>query len=132
MTAAKGLLVLGALAGGLAVVFGAFGAHALKARLAPDLLAVFETGARYQMYHALALVLVSRVAAGAGPGAGAARAAGWLFVAGTLLFSGSLYVLTLSGVRALGAVTPFGGVAFLAGWACLAWSAWRGGEPAGE
>lgn len=130
--AARAFLARGALSAFVAVAAGAFGAHALKARLAPDLLAVFETGARYQMYHALALVLVSRVAAGAGPGAGAARAAGWLFVAGTVLFSGSLYVLTLSGVRALGAVTPFGGVAFLAGWACLAWSAWRGAEPAGD
>jgi len=103
---------------------GAFGAHALRARLAPDLLVIFETGARYEMYHALALVAVAW-AAQRWPGP-ATSAAGWLFVAGTLLFSGSLYALALSGVRAIGAVTPFGGVAFLAGWALLAYAAVRG------
>ncbi len=114
---------LGALSAGLAVAAGAFAAHALRARLAPDLLAVFETGARYQMYHALAL-LVAAWAAGRWS-ARWVRAAGWLFVAGTLLFSGSLYALALTGVRALGAVAPLGGAAFLAGWACLAVAAWR-------
>jgi uncharacterized membrane protein YgdD (TMEM256/DUF423 family) len=115
---------LGALSGLVGVAAGAFGAHALRARLAPDLLAVFHTGAQYQMYHALALVAAAWACA-RWPG-GAAAAAGWCFVAGTLLFSGSLYALALSGVRALGAVTPVGGVAFLAGWACLAWAALRG------
>jgi uncharacterized membrane protein YgdD (TMEM256/DUF423 family) len=86
---------------------------------------VFETGARYQMFHALALVAAAW-AAGRGPGAvGAATWAGWLFVAGTVLFSGSLYALALTGVRGLGAVTPFGGVAFLAGWLALALAAVR-------
>jgi len=112
-------LTLGALSGFLAVGAGAFGAHALKARLAPDLLAIFETGARYQMYHALALVLVALVQVKAAPSALLAWS-GWLFVAGTVLFSGSLYVLALSGVRWWGAVTPLGGLAFLAGWALLA------------
>jgi len=112
-------LVLGAWSAFLAVAAGAFGAHALRARLAPDLLAVFETGARYQMYHALGLVAVAWVVSRA-DGAGLPVAAGWLFVAGTVLFSGSLYLLALSGVRWLGAVTPLGGAAFLAGWACLA------------
>jgi uncharacterized membrane protein YgdD (TMEM256/DUF423 family) len=112
-------LTLGALSGFLAVGAGAFGAHALKARLAPDLLAIFETGARYQMYHALALVLVALVQAKAAPSAVLAWS-GWLFVGGTVLFSGSLYVLALSGVRWWGAVTPLGGLAFLAGWALLA------------
>lgn len=116
-------LVAGALSGGLAVAAGAFGAHALKARLPADLLAVFQTGAQYQLAHALALLasgwLVHRA-----PG-GAASAAGWLFLAGTVLFSGSLYALALTGVRALGAVTPLGGVAFLAGWAALAVAAFR-------
>ncbi len=107
------------------VAAGAFGAHALRTRLAPDLLAVFETGARYQMYHALGLVAVAWVVA-RWPG-GAAVAAGWLFVAGTVLFSGSLYALALTGVRALGAITPIGGVAFLAGWAALAYAAVRRG-----
>jgi len=115
---------LGALSAFVSVAAGAFGAHALKARLAPDLLVIFETGARYEMYHALALVAVAW-AAQRWPGP-ATSAAGWLFVAGTLLFSGSLYALALSGVRAIGAVTPFGGVAFLAGWALLAYAAVRG------
>ncbi|HVI75528.1 MAG TPA: DUF423 domain-containing protein [Anaeromyxobacteraceae bacterium] len=115
---------LGALSAFVSVAAGAFGAHALRARLAPDLLVIFETGARYEMYHALALVAVAW-AAQRWPGP-ATSAAGWLFVAGTLLFSGSLYALALSGVRAIGAVTPFGGVAFLAGWALLAYAAVRG------
>ncbi|HLL46426.1 MAG TPA: DUF423 domain-containing protein [Longimicrobiaceae bacterium] len=120
---AKTFWVLGCLFGMLGVGAGAFGAHALRARLPADLLAVFETGVRYQMYHALALLAaawaVERWASGA------AVAAGWAFVAGIVVFSGSLYVLALSGARWLGAVTPIGGVAFLAGWALLAWAAWR-------
>lgn len=115
---------LGALSGLLGVAAGAFGAHALKERLPADMLAVFEVGVRYQMYHALAL-LGTAWAATRWPGA-AVPAAGWLFVAGTVIFSGSLYVLALSGQRWWGAVTPLGGVAFLAGWACLAWAALRG------
>jgi len=117
-------VTLGAASGFVAVAAGAFGAHALRARLAPDLLAVFETGARYQMYHALALLAVAWLAA-RWPGP-LPQWAGWLFVAGTVLFSGSLYALALSGVRWLGAVTPLGGAAFLAGWICLAMAARRG------
>lgn len=117
-------LALGALSALVSVAAGAFGAHALRSRLAPDLLVTFETGARYQMYHALGLVAVAW-AASRWPGA-LTTAAGWLLVAGTVLFSGSLYALALSGVRALGAVTPLGGVAFLAGWGVLAWSVLRG------
>ena len=115
---------LGSLSGFVAVGLGAFAAHGLKQRLAPEMLAVFETGARYQMYHALALLGVAW-ASTRWPGPFTA-ASGWLFVAGTLLFSGSLYALSLSGVRWLGAITPLGGLAFLAGWLCLAWAAWRG------
>jgi uncharacterized membrane protein YgdD (TMEM256/DUF423 family) len=107
----------------IAVAAGAFGAHGLRARLTPDLLAVFETGARYQMYHALAL-LAAAWALGRWPGPWPVRA-GWLFVVGTLLFSGSLYALALSGARWLGAVTPFGGAAFLSGWLCLLLAAVR-------
>lgn len=107
----------------LAVAAGAFGAHALRARVAEDLLAVFETGARYQMYHALALFAVAWVA-DRWPGAGV-ETAGWLFTGGMLVFSGSLYVLALSGIRWLGAITPLGGVALLAGWAVLGWHVWR-------
>lgn len=116
-------LALGAVSAALSVAAGAFGAHALKARLSPDLLAAFETGARYQMFHALGLLAVA-FAASRSPGPLAAWA-GWLFVAGTLLFSGSLYALALTGLRFLGAVTPFGGVAFLAGWIALAAAAIR-------
>ena len=117
-------LILGAGLALVAVGAGAFGAHALRARLAPDLLAVFETGARYQMYHALALIGVAW-AATQWPGALVA-AAGWLFVVGVVVFSGSLYLLALTGVRWLGAVTPLGGLAFLAGWGALLLAAWRG------
>jgi uncharacterized membrane protein YgdD (TMEM256/DUF423 family) len=102
----------------LSVAAGAFGAHALRARLEPDLLQVFETGARYQMYHALGLFICAWQLGSSGS-PWAARA-GWAFIIGTVLFSGSLYALALSGVRVLGAVTPFGGVAFLAGWLMLA------------
>ena len=115
--------LLGALSAFVAVAAGAFGAHALRTRLDPSMLAVFETGARYQMYHALGL-LAAAWALGRWPGPWPARA-GWLFVAGTLLFSGSLYALALSGVRWLGAITPLGGAAFLAGWICLAMGAAR-------
>lgn len=95
----------------------------MKSRLDPTLLATFETGVRYHMYHALALLAVGW-ACTRWPGT-AANASGWLFVAGTVLFSGSLYALSLTGVRWLGAITPFGGAAFLAGWLCLAWAAWK-------
>jgi uncharacterized membrane protein YgdD (TMEM256/DUF423 family) len=115
---------LGAVSAGLAVAAGAFAAHALRARLGADLLAVFETGARYQMYHAVAL-LAAAWAWTRWPGPWI-RAAGWLFVAGTILFSGSLYALALTGERGLGAATPFGGLAFVAGWGCFAVAAWRG------
>jgi len=122
----RAFFALGALSAFLGVAAGAFGAHALKARLSPDLLAVFETGARYQMYHALGL-LAAGWAASRFPGP-APGFAGGLFAAGTVLFSGSLYALALSGARWLGAVTPLGGLAFLGGWAALAWAA-LGGRP---
>lgn len=115
--------VIGSTSALVAVAAGAFGAHALRARLTPDLLAVFETGARYQMYHAFAL-LASAWAVTRWPGPWPVRA-GWLFLIGTIVFSGSLYALALSGVRWLGAVTPLGGAAFLAGWLCLLLAAAR-------
>jgi uncharacterized membrane protein YgdD (TMEM256/DUF423 family) len=114
---------LGSLSGLVAVAAGAFGAHGLRSRLAPDLLAVFETAARYQMYHALALIAVAW-ATTRWPGS-LVGWAGWLFTAGTLIFSGSLYALALSGLRWLGAITPLGGLCFLAGWLCLALSVRR-------
>ena len=113
---------LGSLSAGLAVALGAFAAHGLRSRISTEALQTFETGARYQMYHALALLAVAW-AATRWPG-GAVSAAGWLFVAGTLLFSGSLYLLAVTGHRALGAITPFGGLAFILGWLALAWAAW--------
>ena len=115
--------VLGAVFAGLAVVLGAFGAHALRATLSTDDLATFEIGVRYQMYHALGLLAVAW-AASQWP-TGAVHAAGWAFVAGIVIFSGSLYLLVLTGQRWLGAITPFGGVALLVGWALLAWTALR-------
>lgn len=115
--------ILGSVSAFLAVALGAFGAHGLKDGLTPDMLAVFETGVRYQMYHALALLAVGW-ACTRWPGP-LATASGWLFVAGTVIFSGSLYVLALSGVRWLGAITPLGGASFLAGWVCLAWAVLR-------
>lgn len=114
--------VMGGFSGALGVALGAFGAHALKSRLSPERLETFETGVRYQMYHALAL-LVAAFAVGSWSSSILPVAAGWLFVAGTLLFSGSLYLLVLTDRRWWGAVTPLGGVAFIAGWVCLALAA---------
>ena len=116
-------VIIGALSGAIGVAAGAFGAHALRARLEPRLLEVFETGARYQMYHAIAMLAAAWIVTRF-PGS-LANASGWLFLAGTVLFSGSLYAMTLTGIRALGAITPIGGVCFIAGWACLALAAMR-------
>ncbi len=113
-------LTTAALLAGLGVALGAFGAHALRARLEPRDLEVFETGVRYQMYHAFALLAVAWLLSRNVPGA---ASAGWAFLAGTLLFSGSLYLMAIVGWRWLGPVTPLGGVAFLVGWVLLALSA---------
>ena len=140
-------LLLGALSAAISVAAGAFGAHALRERVEPRLLGVFETAARYQMYHALALIAVALVLARSGGVSGSVSggvsgsataavlgppsgnslliASGWCFLAGTVLFSGSLYAMTFTGIRALGAITPLGGVAFIAGWVCLAVAAMR-------
>jgi uncharacterized membrane protein YgdD (TMEM256/DUF423 family) len=114
-------LALGSILALLAVGLGAFGAHGLRGRLAPEMLDVFETGVRYHMYHALGLLAVAW-ACSRWP-ATPPTAAGWLFVAGIAVFSGSLYLLALTGQRWLGAFTPLGGLAFLLGWAVLAWRA---------
>lgn len=128
----KALVAAGAINGALAVAAGAFGAHGLRDRISARSLEVFETAARYQMYHALAMLLCAVIATSgartAGPewsGAGSARLAGWLFQGGIVVFSGSLYALALGDVKILGAITPLGGLAFLAGWAWLAISALR-------
>ncbi len=107
-----------------AVGLGAFGAHALKARLAPEMQAVWQTAVQYHAWHALGL-LATGILLVQFPDRGALPLAAWLLLAGTALFSGSLYALALTGVRAFGAVTPFGGVAFLAAWLAIGWSFWR-------
>ena len=117
-------LTLAALLLFAAVGLGAFGAHALKARLAPDMQGIWQTAVQYHAWHALGLLAVGLFTVQR-PDAPGASLAAWLFVAGIALFSGSLYALALSGLRGLGAVTPFGGVAFLAGWLAFAWAAWR-------
>lgn len=123
-------LFLGSISAAIAVVLGAFGAHAVRERLGPQMLAVLETGVRYQMFHALAMLAVGllerRTSTEGGEEWGRARSSsllassGALFVAGTLLFSGSLYLLTLTGARWLGSVTALGGICFLGGWLLLA------------
>ena len=113
---ARTFLAFGGAAALLAVALGAFGAHALKGRLAPEMAAVWHTGVEYHVYHALGLLAVGIVAVHL-PDSALLRWSGWLMLAGIVLFSGSLYILALSGERWLGAVTPVGGLAFLAAWA---------------
>jgi uncharacterized membrane protein YgdD (TMEM256/DUF423 family) len=115
--------VTACLFGFLGVALGAFAAHGLKTQLDADLLVTFETGVRYQMYHAFALIAVA-MAYAKWPTKGLIIS-GWMFIVGIILFSGSLYVLSLSGIRSLGMITPFGGLAFLAGWLCMAWSVFK-------
>lgn len=114
-------MFIGALMGFVGVGLGAFGAHGLRGRLSPDMLAIFETGVRYQMYHALALLAAAALLSRSD--GRAVLVAGWSFTAGILVFSGSLYALALTGVTTLGAITPIGGVAFLVGWIALAYAA---------
>ena len=119
------VLVFAALYGGLAVCLGAFGAHAIKARISPDMLAIWHTAEQYQFYHALALLgvgLMMRQGLTGTP----VNIAALGFIVGTAIFSGSLYLLAASGVRVLGAITPIGGLCLIAGWAALVWACWRG------
>lgn len=118
------IIAAGAVNGALAVMAGAFGAHGLKARITPELLTTWHTGAEYHMYHALALLLFGAIAS-AQPQVSLNGPAAALLV-GILLFSGSLYLLALTGVKTLGAITPIGGLAFIVGWLWLALQAWRG------
>ena len=115
---------IGAWLGALGVAAGAFVAHFLRVRLAPEMLSVFSTGVWYHLIHALALLVVAW-ATTRWPRT-ATTLAGWLFVIGTVLFSGSLYLLSLTGIQGFGYVTPLGGVAFIAGWLALAWAVWEG------
>lgn len=124
MNTGQFVLLAGSLYGLLGVLLGAFGAHAMRDRLSPEMLRVWETAVQYQFWHALALLAVGLLAARL---AGAwLNAAGVTFALGVLIFSGSLYALALTGVRVLGAVTPFGGLLLIAGWLCLAVAVWRG------
>ena len=118
-------LLLATLFAALSVAGGAFASHALKAQLTEKALAIFETGTRYQMYHALALLLLALFGLRTESLTLPLSIAGWAFIAGIILFSGSLYALSLSGVKWLGAITPIGGVAFLIGWGSFAIAAWN-------
>jgi uncharacterized membrane protein YgdD (TMEM256/DUF423 family) len=120
----KKFLILGSMNAFLAVVLGAFGAHVLKDRLTTDMLAVFQTGVQYQMYHAFALIVVALLSKQFSNSAAIGRS-GWFFLIGIVLFSGSLYALSLSGITILGAITPLGGIAFLIGWFLLVWGAFK-------
>lgn len=123
-TSSRWLVLIGCVSAGLGVAAGAFGAHMLKDLLEPNMLAVYDTATRYQMYHAFGLVLTGLVVR-VGRDCGAVKA-GWLFLAGTLLFCGSLYGVSLLGIRWLGAVTPVGGVLFIVGWLVLGWRGLKG------
>ena len=117
-------LTLAGICMSLAVALGAFGAHLLRGRLNPEMIAVWQTAVQYHAWHALALLGVGILLLH-WPGKLGLRLAAWLFLAGIVLFAGSLYALALTGARGWGAITPIGGVALLAGWAVLAWSVWR-------
>ncbi|MCC5636476.1 DUF423 domain-containing protein [Nostoc sp. CHAB 5844] len=118
-------LSVAAVLGGLSVAAGAFASHALRDHLSERSLSIFETGARYQMYHALALLVVALLISRLESPPTTLIASGWLFIIGIAIFSGSLYALSLTGVKYLGAITPLGGAAFVAGWGALAIAAWN-------
>ena len=105
-----------------AVALGAFGAHAAKSRLAPDMLAIYQTAVQYHFWHALGLFALAVLMLQTG--APALNMAGWLLLAGLILFCGSLYLLALTGARWLGAIAPIGGVSSIAAWLVVAWVAW--------
>jgi uncharacterized membrane protein YgdD (TMEM256/DUF423 family) len=124
--AARRTLVTGAALAGIAVAAGAFGAHGLRGILPADLILVFETAVRYQLYHAFALLVAGILLLGAGENAARhLHQSSLAFLAGTLLFSGSLYLMALTGMRWPGAITPAGGLCFLAGWAFLVSGCWK-------
>jgi uncharacterized membrane protein YgdD (TMEM256/DUF423 family) len=113
-----------ALLGGLSVAAGAFASHALREKLSERAVEIFETGARYQMYHALALLLVALLLSRAEAAQSILIASGIAFIIGVVMFSGSLYTLSLTSIKWLGAIAPLGGAAFIVGWSCLAVAAW--------
>lgn len=112
-------LAIASVLAGLAVALGAFASHALKESLTAQSLQIWETGTKYQMYHALALFLVALLISQQETSSISLTIAGYAFIVGILLFSGSLYALSLTNIKILGAITPIGGVAFLIGWVCL-------------
>ncbi len=116
-------IAIAAAFGGTSVILGAFASHALKERLSDRALEIWETGTKYQMYHALALILIALLISRF-PASTSLVVAGYAFIAGILIFSGSLYALSLSGIKWLGAITPLGGIALIMGWICLAIAAW--------
>lgn len=118
-------LSVAAILGGLSVGAGAFASHALREKISERSLEIFETGARYQMYHALALLLVAILISRTESPQPTLIASGWLFIIGIAIFSGSLYALSLTGIKSLGAIAPLGGTAFLVGWGALAFAAWN-------
>lgn len=118
-------LAIASALGGISVILGAFASHGLKDKLSERALEIWETGTKYQMYHALALILVALLLSRLSTESTALAVAGYAFIIGVLLFSGSLYALSLSGIKWLGAITPLGGVAFIIGWSCLALAAWE-------
>jgi len=124
LPAARLFIALGSVNAALAVIFGAFGAHALKTRISPEMLSVYHTGSQYHFYHALGMLLVGLLA-NQMQNEGALQLSGFLMLAGIVLFSGSLYLLAVTGVTWLGAITPLGGVAFIAAWIVLAIAAVR-------
>lgn len=121
---ARIFISVAAILGGLSVAAGGFASHALKEKLSERALEIFETAARYQMYHSLALLLVALLLMRAEFPVPTLIVTGWLFIVGIAIFSGSLYALSLTGVKLLGAITPLGGAAFIAGWGTLAIAAW--------
>jgi len=112
-------LFLGSINAAIAIMAGAFAAHGLKSRLSTHYLEVFQTGAQYHFYHALALLIVGIIIQQF-PEQGLLKWSGYLFLLGILLFSGSLYTLSITGITWLGAITPLGGVAFIVGWLMMA------------
>lgn len=120
----KHLAAGGAVLGMVGVILGAFGAHAMRARLSPELLDVWQTAVQYQLWHVLAVLAIAALGAQL-PGTRLLAVAGWTMVAGVVVFSGSLYLLAATGMRGVGAVTPVGGALLVAGWALLAWALLR-------
>lgn len=123
MRASRTFAIIASVFGLCGVILGAFGAHTLKSEISSEMLSVFETGVRYQMYHTFALFAAAFVLQT--KQSGRIVIAAWLFVGGIVLFSGSLYLLAVTGIRGLGFITPVGGLSFIGGWLMLALGFWE-------